>query len=91
VILYLIAFYVLCASLFPAFAQPLPDSLVARVVLLEKIAYDPVTQNGHLPSYPQANGFFMSFGNSGLRYLVTAKHAFCRPDTVAATQIHVLS
>lgn len=75
---------------FSAFAQPLPDSLFARVVVLERIAYETERDNWNQPSYPQANGFFVSFGTSGLRYLVTAKHAFHRPDTVAETQIHVV-
>lgn len=70
--------------------QSLPDSLIARVVLLERIAYETEEGNWNQPKYPQATGFFMSLGSSALRYLVTAKHALYRPDTVVATQIHAV-
>lgn len=80
----------LCALTLPVLAQQFPDSLVARVVLLEKIAYETGSNNWNQPGYPQATGFFISIGSAGLRYLVTAKHALHRPDTVAATQIHAV-
>jgi len=71
----------------PLCAQTFPDSLIARVVLLERIAYETGANSWNQPGYPQATGFFVSFGSSDLRYLVTAKHAFHRPDTVQETQI----
>lgn len=88
--IFLVVLLVLGAYPLPAPAQSFPDSLLTRVVVLEKIAYKTGDVSWNQPSYPQANGFFMSFGNTGLRYLVTAKHAFHRPDTVVATQIHVV-
>ena len=83
-------FLVLGVCTFPALAQQFPDSLQARVVLLERIAYETGSNNWNQPSYPQANGFFVGFGTTALKYLVTAKHALYRPDTVAGTQIHVV-
>ncbi len=88
--LFAVLFFSLCALTVPASAQPYPDSLIARVVFLEKIAYETGSNNWNQPSYPQATGFFISFGTAGLRYLVTARHALYRPDTVAGTQIHVV-